>query len=711
MVNIELNKKDILIVNIYGPNRDEPEFYKNLSTQLVKFSISNILIVGDWNLLLNPEIDGVNYKHVNNPKARVEVLKIMNDFNLFDVWREENFDTKLFTWKRKLENKKIQQGRLDFFLVSENLLNYTRGEKISHGYRTDHSLIELGLNFDLECKGKTYWKFNNSLLTNFEFIKEVKSVILKIKETYAAFPYDRGKINEIDNEIFETVINPQLFLDMLLLELRGKSIAFSAAIRKKERENEEKIENLINQLEKSFETNSEKIQELKEELREMREKKLKGVLIRSRARWIEQGEKASKYFCSLENRNFVSKRMTSLINDNNEEIFNPDSIRKEVLSFYKNLYLSKEENIQNVNLDMLLDDNTPKHTEVEANSIEGEITYFEATKFLKKMQNNKSPGSDGFTTEFFKFFWSDLGFFVVKSINYGFCSGQLSQTQREGIITCVPKGNKSRKFIKNWRPISLLNVTYKIASGCIASRIKKILPNIIDLDQSGFMSERFTGDNIRLVYDVLNFSNEHKKSGILLLIDFEKAFDSVAWSFMEKCLSFYNFKDDIKHWIKTFYKNIKSTVIVNNQPTSWFPIKRGCRQGDPISPYIFLICSEILAHMIRQNSEIKGFSILGREIKISQYADDTSLFLDGSKHSFETCVHTVLEYAKFSGLAMNFQKTKVISIGTDTPPVETFLPHLPFEWNPETFNILGIEFTKNLKDISDKNLESKLVEI
>ena len=160
----------------------------------------------------------------------------------------------------------------------------------------------------------------------------------------------------------------------------------------------------------------------------------------------------------------------------------------------------------------------------------------------------------GLLHSFFNFFWSDLGFFVVKSINYGFCSGQLSQTQREGIITCVPKGNKSRKFIKNWRPISLLNVTYKIASGCIASRIKKILPNIIDLDQSGFMSERFTGDNIRLVYDVLNFSNEHKKSGILLLIDFEKVFDSVAWSFMEKCLSFYNSKDDIKLWIRTFYK-------------------------------------------------------------------------------------------------------------------------------------------------------------
>ena len=173
-----------------------------------------------------------------------------------------------------------------------------------------------------------------------------------------------------------------------------------------------------------------------------------------------------------------------------------------------------------------------QNSEEEAYSIEGEITYLEATSFLKKMQNNKSPGSDGFTTEFFKFFWSDLGWFVVKSINFGFLNGQLSQTQREGVITCVPKGNKSRKYIKNWRPISLLNVTYKIASGCIASRIKTILPSIIDLDQSGFMSERFIGDNIRLVYDILNFSNEHKINGILLLIDFELSSMLVLLSFV-----------------------------------------------------------------------------------------------------------------------------------------------------------------------------------
>merc|ERR1712240_355738 len=128
----------------------------------------------------------------------------------------------------------------------------------------------------------------------------------------------------------------------------------------------------------------------------------------------------------------------------------------------------------------------------------------------------------------------------------------MSITQKEGLITCIPKGNKPKKYVKNWRPISLLNISYKIASGCIASRIKSVLPLLIGREQSGFMSERFTGDNIRQVYDILSLSLEQKKPGIMLLIDFEKAFDSVAWSFIEKTLVYFNFKKDIIKWIRTF---------------------------------------------------------------------------------------------------------------------------------------------------------------
>ena len=116
------------------------------------------------------------------------------------------------------------------------------------------------------------------------------------------------------------------------------------------------------------------------------------------------------------------------------------------------------------------------------------------------MKNSKAPGNDGFTAEFFKFFWIDLKMYILNSLNYGYKKGSLSITQKQGVITCLPKPNKSPFYLKNWRPISLLNVIYKLASSVIASPLKKVLHKLVHDDQEGFISGRFIGENIRIIY-------------------------------------------------------------------------------------------------------------------------------------------------------------------------------------------------------------------
>ena len=160
------------------------------------------------------------------------------------------------------------------------------------------------------------------------------------------------------------------------------------------------------------------------------------------------------------------------------------------------------------------------------------ITSEELTNHLKKTKNNVSPGSSGFTNEFFKFFWKDLKIFVTKAINNGFENGMLSITQRLGIITLIPKGDKNKAYLKNWRPLTLLNSLYKLISGCIADRIKPHLDTIVHGDQKGFVSGRYIGEAIRSTYDIIQWAISNKKPGILLLIDFEKAYDSLSFSFM-----------------------------------------------------------------------------------------------------------------------------------------------------------------------------------
>ena len=178
----------------------------------------------------------------------------------------------------------------------------------------------------------------------------------------------------------------------------------------------------------------------------------------------------------------------------------------------------------------------PKLSNQQSESMSGHISVDEMTKYLKKSKNNVSPGSSGFTGDFYKFFWLDIKHFVVRSANYSFDIGSLSIQQRLGIVTLLPKGMKDKRYLANWRPLTLLNSFYKLVSGCITERIKPALDTIIHPDQKGFISGRYIGEVVRTVYDTLDFAKNNNKAGIILMVDFEKAFDSISFKFIEKCL-------------------------------------------------------------------------------------------------------------------------------------------------------------------------------
>eukprot|EP00745_Piridium_sociabile_P023672 TRINITY_DN36_c0_g2_i3.p1 TRINITY_DN36_c0_g2~~TRINITY_DN36_c0_g2_i3.p1 ORF type:complete len:188 (-),score=17.16 TRINITY_DN36_c0_g2_i3:34-597(-) len=171
------------------------------------------------------------------------------------------------------------------------------------------------------------------------------------------------------------------------------------------------------------------------------------------------------------------------------------------------------------------------------------------------------------------------------------------------------------------------------------------------------------GDNIRLIYDLMTYLDIRKLPGLLLCLDFQKAFDSLDWQFLFKSLRAYGFGEQLCKWIRTFYENIKSAVIVNGQTSKWFDIERGCRQGDPLSPYLFVLCAEILAIMIREDTNIKGIVINNKEHKISQFADDAQLLNSGDKKSFERSIDLITRFGNVSGLQLNEEKTQAVWLG------------------------------------------------
>ena len=157
------------------------------------------------------------------------------------------------------------------------------------------------------------------------------------------------------------------------------------------------------------------------------------------------------------------------------------------------------------------------------------------------MESDKTPGTDGLPAEFYKVFWKDISTILIKSLNYAYEKDQLSITQRRGIIKLIPKKDAEPYFIKNWRPLTLLNCDYKIAAKSIPNRLKVFLPNLINNDQTGFIKGRFIGENIRLIDSVICYAKEENIPGLLLFLDFEKAFDTIEWPFIRKTLQYFGF--------------------------------------------------------------------------------------------------------------------------------------------------------------------------
>ena len=218
-----------------------------------------------------------------------------------------------------------------------------------------------------------------------------------------------------------------------------------------------------------------------------------------------------------------------------------------------------------------------------------------------------------------------LGQDLLNSFNSAHEERELSISQRRGVIRLVPKESTDTRELSNWRLITLLNVDYKILSKAIASRIEKVLPRLINCNETGFMKGRYIGQNIRLINDIMEQTEIQNISGIRLLVDFWKAFDTVEWDFIQQTLNLFNFGSFLKQWVKALYTNTESAVLHNGYTTDYFKLSRGVRQGCPLSPYLFSLGVEILAAKVRQDCTIQGIKIFETEHKISQFADDTTL--------------------------------------------------------------------------------------
>ena len=191
--------------------------------------------------------------------------------------------------------------------------------------------------------------------------------------------------------------------------------------------------------------------------------------------------------------------------------------------------------------------------------------------------------------------------------NQCFHDGKLTASQRTAVLSLIHKKD-DKDNITNYRPISLINVDYRILAFVLTNRLQKVIDKIISDDQTAYIKGRFMGHNIRLVSDVIDYYDVLNKSGILLAIDFHKAFDSIEWNFVYKTLESLNFGPSLINWIRTIYNCPEACVKNNGYLSKIFQIFRGIRQGCPVSALLFKLSVEILATKISQCSSLNGFN-------------------------------------------------------------------------------------------------------
>ena len=187
------------------------------------------------------------------------------------------------------------------------------------------------------------------------------------------------------------------------------------------------------------------------------------------------------------------------------------------------------------------------------------------------------------------------------------------------------------------------------------------MPSLISCDQVGYIKGRFIGENVRIIEDILSYTTTKHIPGLLILIDFEKTFDTVEWNFLFKSLKSYNIGSKFISWVKLLYNNITSCTVNNGHLSPSFELSRGVRQGCPPSAFLFILVAEIISLYLKSDKSVKGIKIAGTEYKICQLADDTTIFLENISGLKEAINH-FNAFQKISGLKLNME-TVVIPLG------------------------------------------------
>jgi len=655
IASLQSGNKHLTLAGIYAPSgysnaivNERISFFDNLNTILgpLKSRGDDIIIGGDFNVTLGDRDRSPFHTRQFFCHSQQALRDLQMNLDLEDLWRTQNPYALEFTFFHQGHGSRT---RIDRALTSTLIRPNTKVCHFLNNLSDHYQGVEVTISDVLPPKGKGSWCLNKAHLENEDFRTLIENTWRQWKTKLPTFDsildwWEQGK----------TLIKKRSIA--FAVEAKRANNAIISSLQKR-------LRNAHNKLHARPDLKP-LINNLTQELREKISQDAQGHIVRTKTIWEVEGERCTRsFFQSLEKKQITEKSITAVYDPNGVLQTDTDGILHSVSEFYRDLY--KDQPVSNISQHIILGATNKSISMKAKRDCEAPVTLRDISSALKSFAPAKSPGSDGLPMEFYRTFFDTLGPDLLKVYHAMTAKGEMPPSMRTAVISLLFKKG-DRDDLKNWRPISLLNVDYKIFTKALTSKLSPALAEIIEPSQTASIKGRTILDNVSLARDLIDHLSKQKETSYVVALDQSKAFDRVDWSFLVRTLERFGFGPNFIGQVKLLYTNIYSQIKVNNFLTDPIPVLRGVRQGCPLSMLLYILVAEALANYVKANGNIVGVKFHNIEIKLSQFADDTSSFL-ANLSSLKELLAALTLYEQASGAKINLEKCEVYILGTDPP--------------------------------------------
>ena len=675
---------------VYGLNLEEErrELWRDFKSHQDSPIISKRawIIQGDFNEILSGIEHSVESSSHDSVGMR-EFQEVVEYCRLLDM----SYQGPRFTWSNKRENGIICK-KLDRTLVNEVWLqSYPQSYCVFEaGGCSDHQRCRVIIKMDL-LKPRKPFKFVNALVDTPEFLRVVESFWSGTENlfvsTSALFRLSK-KLKALKPLLRN--LGKEKFGDIFKRTGEAYKVLCEAQIKTLEDPNQNNVM-------------AESTAYGRWSLLSMVEERV--ISQKAKVHWLSVGDGNNKNFHQAAKMREVRNAIREIRRLDGSVAESQEDIKKEAVDHFRNFLTHIPSDYREVPRDELKLLLNYECSEEDGRMLIGVVNAEEVKKVLFSMAADKSPGPDGYTSEFFKASWSITGRDFVVAVQSFFEKGFLPKGINSTILALIPKKNDAT-YMKDYRPISCCNVLYKVISKILANRMKRLLPLFISLNQSAFVKDRLIMENVLLASELVkSYHKDSVTERCAVKIDISKAFDSVQWSFLLSVLEALNFPAKFILWIKKCIELASFSIQINGELAGYFNSRRGLRQGCALSPYLFVICMQVLTKLLDKAAVERriGYHPYCRDLNLTHicFADDVLVFSDGKKNSIEGILEVFQDFAKISGLNISLEKSTLFLAGVKSEDNASILEQFPFEAGSLPVRYLGLPLLTKKMSVQD----------